>query len=67
MKDQHEERRENDLDEEFKIYDFSHYSLPVKAVSIGCIFYNNVNGLEINAAINTRVTNERDQKKLNIL
>ena len=55
------------LDEELRIYDFSHYPLPVKEKGLVRIFYNNVNGLEINAAINVRITNNKGKKRHGIL
>ncbi len=39
------------LDDELKIFDFSHYPVPMKVTNITRFFYNNVNGLEINAAV----------------
>ena len=51
------------LDDELKIFDFSHYPLPTKDTKIMRCFYNNVNGLEINAAIEAKVNNTKSRSK----
>ena len=50
------------LEQELKIFDFSFYPLPEKESGVLRIFYNNVNGLEINNAINARITNSWEKK-----
>ena len=52
------------FEEEIKIFDFSHYPHPAKDKGVVRFFYNNVNGLEINAAINARITNIKGKKKI---
>ena len=51
-----------DLDEELRLFDFSHYPLPGKEKKTIRIFYNNINGVEINSAIEA-VANNVKQKK----
>ena len=50
-----------ELDNELAIFDFSHYPLPLKATNSIRVFYNNINGLEINSAI-AAVVNNKEQK-----
>ena len=64
---QNDSDKDKDLDNELKIFDFSHYPVPAKTAGVVRIFYNNINGLEINAAINARVTNYREKKKHKII
>ena len=53
---------QQELDEELMLFDFSHYPLPGKEKNIIRIFYNNINGLEINSAVEA-VANNAKQKK----
>ena len=60
-----------ELEQELKIFDFSHYPLPAKDSGVLRIFYNNVNGLEIKNTINAQIINSKrkntqylNQKKL---
>ena len=58
---------EDDLNKELKIFDFSHYLLPAKERGVVRLFYNNVNRLEINGAINARIASGREKTKHKIL
>ena len=51
------------LDEDLKLFDFTHYPVPVTTKNEIRLFYNNVNGLEINTAIEAVVNNKRRQKQ----
>ena len=54
----------SDIDEELKLFDYSNYPVPAKDTNITRIYYNNINGLEINAAIEA-VANNTKQKNTN--
>ena len=54
---------ESGLDEELKIFDFSHYPMPSKSSNTLRIFYNNVNGLEINVAIEALINKAKTRTK----
>ncbi len=54
-------RRETDLDEELQIFDFTHFPLPNREGSSLRIFYNNINGLEINSAIASSINNRKQK------
>ena len=54
---------EVELDTELQVFDFSNYPLPNKTDNILRIFYNNINGLEINTAIQTVVNNKKTKQK----
>ena len=56
-----------DIDTELKIFDFSHYPLPKRDRQTLRMFYNNVNGLEINEAIDTVVNTAVTKRKHNLL
>jgi len=45
------------LEDELKLLDFSHYPLPKKEKNTLRLFYNNINGLEINVAVETILNN----------
>ena len=51
------------IDNELAVFDFSHYPLPQKSEDIIRIFYNNINGLEINSAIAAVVNNKKQKQK----
>ena len=51
------------LNDELQIYDYSHYPVPIKDSKTIRIFYNNVNGLQINGAIESIVNNRSRQQK----
>ena len=57
---------EQEVDEELRLFDFSHYPVPTKDKNIIRVFYNNINGLEINLAIEAVANNTRQHKKLMI-
>ena len=57
----------NDLDKELNIFDFSHYPLPQKKRKTLRIFYNNINGLEINKAVETKLNNKTIKRRHEIL
>ena len=50
-------------DKELEVFDFSNYPLPKKTQKVLRIFYNNVNGLEINSAIATVLNNKKEKQK----
>ena len=52
-----------ELDTELGIFDFSNYPLPKKTKNTLRLFYNNINGVEINAAIQTVVNNKQLKQK----
>lgn len=52
-----------ELDSELSVFDFSHYPLPRKEGKKLRIFYNNINGLEINATIQTVINNKKTKHK----
>ena len=62
-----QEPRTESLDEELKLYDFSHYPLPAKDKGVVQLFYNNINGIEINAAISAKVNNNKEKKRHGLL
>ena len=55
------------IDEELRIFDFSHHPVPNKRKNIIRCFYNNVNGLEINAAVESIVNGAKQKEKHKIL
>ena len=50
------------INEELRLFDFTHYPVPGKETNTTRIFYNNINGLEINAAIATAAHNKKQQR-----
>ena len=62
-----QEKITESLDDELKLYDFSYYPLPAKEKGVARIFYNNINGLEINAAISAKVNNNKEKKRYGLL
>ena len=65
--DSFQESTDGNMDTELKIFDFSHYPLPKRDRQTLRIFYNNVNGLEINEAIDTVVNKAITKRKNNLL
>ena len=61
------QEREDNLDKELRVFDFSHYPLPKKDTDCIRLFYNNINGLEINEAIASIVNKKKIKKKTEIL
>ena len=59
-------REDYELDEQLKVFDFSNYPLPLKPKNALRIFYNNINGLEINTAIAAVVNNKKKKIQMNI-
>ncbi len=57
----------NELDQELNIFDFSHYPLPPKTRSTLRIFYNNINGLEINKAVEIKLNNKTIKRRHEII
>ena len=57
---------EDNLDMELKVFDFSHYPLPKKDKDCIQMFYNNINGLEINEAIASIVNKKKIKKQKEI-
>ena len=55
------------LEDELKLLDFSHYPLPKKEKNTLRLFYNNINGLEINVAVETILNNKKVKRKNNII
>ena len=55
------------MDTELQIFDFSNYPLPKKTNAVVRLFYNNINGLEINAAIQTVVNNKKAKNKYDFI
>ena len=53
-----------ELDTELQLFDFTHYPVPGKTNNIARLFYNNVNGLEINSAIEATVNHTKTKKKI---
>ena len=51
------------LNNELEVFDFSHYPLPLKSTGTIRIFYNNINGLEINTAVAAVVNNKKKKNK----
>ncbi len=51
-----------ELNDELKIFDFSHFPLPNRSNKTMRIFYNNVNGLEINQMIATKIQNSKQKQ-----
>ena len=56
-----------DLEEELKIFDFSHFPLPKRNDDTLRVFYNNINGLEINEAIDTVIKRSKIKQKYDII
>ena len=52
---------QNDLDKELQIFDFTHFPLPKRERNSLRIFYNNINGLEINSAIAASINNKKQK------
>ena len=59
--------REDELDAELKLFDFSHYPIPTNESNTLRLFYNNVNGLEINVAIQSILNNRNKKQSLKII
>ena len=55
------------LDDDLQLLDFSHYPLPKKTKHTLRLFYNNINGLEINVAVDTILNNKKVKRKNNII
>ena len=55
--------KNEEIDKELAVFDFSHYPLPLKSPGVVRIFYNNINGLEINSAITAVVNNKKQKHK----
>ena len=60
-------QEQEERDPELQIFDFSHYPLPCRTQNTLRIFYNNVNGLEINKAIDTMIQQNKIKHKEQIL
>jgi len=54
---------EEQIDEALKVFDFSNYPLPKTTRDTFRIFYNNVNGLEINKAVDTVINNRKKKSQ----
>ena len=59
--------RDELIDDELRIFDFSHYPVPTKRKNFIRFFYNNVNGLEINAAVESIINGVKQKEKHNFL
>ena len=56
------EKRE-DYEEQLKVFDFSNHPLPLKGKNNIRIFYKNINGLEINSAVEAMINNKVQKQK----
>lgn len=57
---------DSELQQSLEIFDFS-IQLPKKTVGIWRIFYNNINGIEINSTIGNYIKQQQDKQKYNYI